>query len=137
MAQKYDVASYLFATGGLNWGNANLVMAFVGAAYAPNFASDGFVSAIPAAGLLTKFYPLASTTVRGDGMCLAGSLVLPAVTTLSPIIALLIAIDNGSGDDTTFPLVAYIDTGIGLGITPEQTDVAITWDQSFGGVFKL
>lgn len=43
---------------------------------------------------------------------------------------------HGAGANTTWPVVAYIDTGVtGLPVTPNGGDITITWDAA--GIFTL
>lgn len=48
----------------------------------------------------------------------------------------LVLYRKNAGANTTWPLIAYIDTGVtGLPVTPNSGDIAITWNAS--GIFKL
>jgi hypothetical protein len=48
----------------------------------------------------------------------------------------LVLYRKNSGADTTWPLIAFIDTNVtGLPVTPNGGDIGITWNAS--GIFKL
>ena len=43
---------------------------------------------------------------------------------------------KNAGANTTWPLIAYIDTGVtGLPVTPNGGNITVTWNAS--GIFKL
>ena len=48
----------------------------------------------------------------------------------------LVLYRKNAGADTTWPLIAYIDTGVtGLPVTPNGGDIPITWDAA--GIFAI
>jgi hypothetical protein len=48
----------------------------------------------------------------------------------------LVLYRKNAGDDTTWPLIAYIDTSVtGLPVTSNGGDITVTWNAS--GIFKL
>ena len=74
---------------------------------------------------------LASKTVT-SGVFDAADVTFTAVTGNS-VEALVIYKDTGSS--ATSPLIAYLDTGTGLPVTPNGGDISITWSGS--GIFSL
>jgi len=75
---------------------------------------------------------LSKTQVNGtfDG----SDLTFPSVTGAT-VEALVLYRKNG-GANTTWPLIAYIDTGVtGLPVTPNGGDITITWNAA--GIFTL
>jgi len=48
----------------------------------------------------------------------------------------LVLYRKNAGANTTWPLIAYIDTGVtGLPVTPNGGDITVTWNAS--GIFKI
>lgn len=69
-----------------------------------------------------------------EGVFDGGNLTYTAVTGAT-VEALVLYRKNG-GANTTWPLIAYIDTGVtGLPVTPNGGDITITWNAS--GIFLL
>src|SRR5690606_36483534 len=48
-----------------------------------------------------------------------------------------IVIYKWTGDSETSPLIAYIDAGTGLPVTPNSGDITIQWDSGAAKIFKL
>ena len=48
-----------------------------------------------------------------------------------------IVIYRDSGTSSTSELIAYIDTGTGLPVTPNGGDITIAWDNGANKIFKL
>ena len=69
-----------------------------------------------------------------EGVFDGANLTYTAVTGAT-VEALVLYRKNG-GANTTWPLIAYIDTGVtGLPVTPNGGDITVTWNAS--GIFKL
>lgn len=76
---------------------------------------------------------ITSPTVA-NGLFDGGDVTFSAVTGAS--VEALVIYRKNSGANTTWPLVAYIDTGVtGLPVTPNGGDIIITWNAS--GIFQL
>lgn len=95
-------------------------------------ASDEFYSAISSAVIGTPQEILSKTFAGGlfDGADVA----IPSVSGAS-VEAVVLYVRN-AGANTTWRLVAYIDTGVtGLPITPNGGDIDVTWNAS--GILQL
>jgi len=74
------------------------------------------------------------TKTQVNGVFDGTDLVFPAVTGAS--IEALVLYRKNAGANTTWPLIAYIDTGVtGLPVTPNGGAIDITWNAS--GIFAL
>ncbi len=74
------------------------------------------------------------TKTQTSGVFDGDNVTFPAVTGAT-VEALVIYRKNG-GANTTWPLIAYIDTSVtGLPVTPNGGDIGITWNAS--GIFAL
>lgn len=95
-------------------------------------ATHEFYSSVAAAQVGTEQELTTKTFV--DGIFDAADSVVPSVTGATAE-ALVIFIKN-AGANTTWRLVAYIDTGVtGLPVTPNGGNINITWNAS--GIFAL
>jgi hypothetical protein len=71
---------------------------------------------------------------QGSGTFDGTDLVYPSVS--GPTVEALVLYRKVDGPSTTWPLIAYIDTGVtGLPVTPNGGDIFITWSPS--GIFTL
>jgi hypothetical protein len=82
---------------------------------------------------------LSSKTVTG-GVADAADVTYTSVSGAS-IEAIIVWKDGGGGGTgtsaTTDPLIAYIDSGTGLPVTPNGGDITVTWDNGSNKIFKL
>jgi hypothetical protein len=42
-----------------------------------------------------------------------------------------------TSNEATSPLIMYIDTATGLGVTPNGGDITVTWDNGANKIFKI
>ncbi len=95
-------------------------------------SSDDFYNDV-VAGLVGTAQRITSPTVT-NGVFDGGDVTFTAVSGAT-VEALLIYRHN-SGANTTWPVVAYIDTSVtGLPVTPNGGDITVTWNAS--GIFAL
>ena len=95
-------------------------------------AAHEFYSSL--SGIVGTDQEIGATKSYTDGVFDGANLTFPSVTG-STAEALVIYRKN-AGANTTWRLVAYIDTGVtGLPVTPNGGDITITWDAS--GIFAL
>ena len=77
---------------------------------------------------------IGATKVYTNGTFSGGNITFPSVTGVSAE-ALVLYVKN-AGANTTWQLVAYIDTGVtGLPVTPNGGNITVTWNGS--GIFAL
>ena len=113
-------------------GTTGVYVALVDTADYTYSASHEFYSSI-SAGVVGTPVELGTKTFT-NGLFDAADSTFTAVTG-DPCEALVIYIKN-AGANTTWPLVAYIDTGAtGLPVTPNGGDISIVWNAS--GIFQL
>jgi len=74
------------------------------------------------------------TKTQVDGIFDGTDLTFPAVTGASA--EAIVLYRKNAGANTTWPLIAYLDTGMtGLPVTPNGGNITVTWNAS--GIFKL
>jgi len=59
------------------------------------------------------------------------------LTSVSGVQSEALVIWKDSGVAATSPLIAYLDTATGLPVTPNGTDITITWSSGANKIFKL
>lgn len=117
--------------GGLNLPSDSIKVVGVTASYTPNMATDQYLTALGANTVGTA-QTLTSKTVTGGTFDCANP-VFPAVASGPAMQALVYYKDTGTA--STSPLIAYVDTGTNLPITPNGGDIDVTINAS--GVFSL
>lgn len=96
-------------------------------------AADEFYSDI-SAGIVGTPVEIGATKSYTDGVFDGADVTFTGVSGAT-VEALVIYVRNG-GANTTWRLVAYIDTGVtGLPVTPNSGDIIVTWNAS--GIFAL
>ena len=78
---------------------------------------------------------IASGKTVTDGVADGVDITFSSVAAGDAIQALVIFKDTGA--EATSPLIAYIDTGTGLPVTPNGGDITIQWDGGANKIFKL
>ena len=103
--------------------------------YAVDLGSDEFLSDIPAgARAANGISPPFANKTADNGVADADDVSLTAV---SGDQSEAIVIYKDTGDETTSPLLAFIDTAAGLPVTPSGGDVAIAWDNGPDRIFRI
>lgn len=130
----YDKARESFANAGINWISDTIKVQLIHtASYTVNLASDQFLSTIASGARVGTPAILASKT-NVAGVCDAGDATFTSLTG-STVQAVVIYKD--SGVEATSPLIAYIDTGVGLPLTPTGINQTVVWDNGSNKIFKL
>ena len=130
----YDLGREKFLTGSIGWAADDIKVVLVDTAdYTVNLTTDEFLSDVPLAARVATSNNLASKTTTA-GVADAADVTLTSVTG-DESEALVIYQDTGA--EGTSPLIAYIDTATGLPVTPNGSDVDITWDSGANKIFKL
>lgn len=129
----YDKGREGFLDGSIDWDTDVIKVALVDTGvYTANLTTDTFYSSVVAGAVGTP-QTLASKTVAA-GVADAADITYTAVTGAT-IEALVIYKDTGS--NTTSRLIAFIDTGTGLPVTPNGGDLTVVWDNGTSRIFKL
>lgn len=130
----YQKAAQHFLDGTLAW-SGNIKCVLVDSAdYTPNFATHEFLSDIPGAGRVATSGNLTGVVATLDGIADADDITIAAVTGDS---SEYLVIYKDTGVAGTSPLIVLFDTLSGLPVTPNGTDVTITWDNGTNKIFKL
>jgi hypothetical protein len=130
----YDKARQRFLEGAINWNSDTIKAVLVDTAlYTPNFTTDEFFSIIAAGAKVSGTVTLGTKTTTGGAADAADSTF--ASVSGATIEAIVIYKDTGS--DATSPLIAFIDTGTGLPITPNGGDIIVNWDSGTNKIFRV
>lgn len=100
--------------------------------YTVNLSTHDFIDDVPAGARV-------ATATLGTKAVTGGAFSAPNVTfssvTGDPSEALVIWMDTET--EGTSPLIMYIDTATGLGVTPNGGDITVTWDTGTNKIFKI
>ena len=146
MSYLYDTGRNLFAEAGANWqpGGSNMRAILVKAAYAAaNSAAHVYLSEVNAANIVgmggandqANSANVAPATPSA-GVCDGADVTFTAVPANAGSLGAII-VYKGTGNDANSPLVAFIDAGTGLPVTPNGGDIAVAWDNGANKIFKL
>lgn len=92
-----------------------------------------------------EFYSSVSSGVVGTPQTLAGVSVTDGVvdaadvtfTGVSGATVEALVLYKDTGDAATSPLIAYIDSGTGLPVTPNGGNIAVAWDNGANRIFAI
>jgi hypothetical protein len=130
----YDLGREGFLAGDIAWDSDNIKVVLIDVAdYTVNLTTDNDLADVPAGARVATSGNLTTKTVTG-GVADAADVTLSSVTG-DESEALVVYQD--SGVESTSRLIAYIDTATGLPVTPNGTDITITWDNGSERIFKL
>lgn len=135
MSALYDLArqSFLSQSPSIDWDTDNIKCSLVRAsAYTPDLATDQFLSSV--ATRVADSGNLSGKTVLA-GVADADDVVFAAVAAGAAIDYIVIWKDTGVAG--TSPLIALINTGTGLPITPTGADITVQWSAGANKIFKL
>ena len=128
----YGLGKQKFLNGEIDWTDQDIKCVLVDTAtYAVNLTTDEFLAAIGAGERVATSGNLASKTST-LGVADAADVTFATVTG-DQSEALVIYRDTA--DAATSPLIAYIDTAVGLPVTPNGGDITVAWHGS--GIFAL
>jgi len=102
--------------------------------YTPNKNTDSTMEDIPKKAILSDA-ELSGVTVSPGGTLDAADITFPNVSGPDVIDALLLYQDGGS-PDKSIP-IAYIDSNLGLPITPNGGNITINWNNGKDKIFTL
>lgn len=128
----YDKGREGFLDGSIDWDTDNIKVCLVDTGtYTVNLATHEDLADVT--GIVATSGNLSSKTVTA-GVADAADVTFPAVSG-SSVEALIIYQDTGVA--ATSRLIAYIDTGTGLPVTPNGGDITIQWSNGSNRIFKL
>ncbi len=128
----YDKARESFLDGTLSWttGTINAALIDTGT-YSVNLATHDFFDDVSGVvGTPTAITGRTATAGVADGDDVTFTAV--SGTTVEAII--IYKVGGGAGSS---PLIAYIDTGTGLPVTPNGGDLIVVWSSGANKIFKL
>ena len=129
----YNKAREGFAKAQINW-EADTIKAVLVDSGAYTFsAAHQFISDVPSGARISSIQTLSGKTAT-DGACDANDLTFPSVSGASIEV---IIIFKDTGTEATSPVLAYIDSGTGLPITPNSGDIIVTWDNGINKIFRV
>lgn len=131
----YDKGREGFLDGSIDWDTDNIKAVLV-RGYTVNLATHDMLDDVTGAGgtLVATSANLASKT-KTDGIADAADVTLSAVSAGAACPYIIIYKDTGT--PSTSRLIAYIDTGTGLPVTPNGGDITIQFDSGTNKIFKL
>lgn len=133
----YDKGREAFLAGDIAWDTDNIKTVLVDTDdYTVNLSTHQFLSDIPGAARVATSGNLTSKTVTA-GVADAADVVHTAVTAVTGDPCEAEVIYQDTGVEGTSRLIAYIDTATGLPVTPNGTDISVTWDNGANKIFKL
>lgn len=128
----YDKGREGFLDGTIDWDTDDIKVCLVDTGtYTVDLATHEDLADL--SGIVATSGNLASKTVTA-GVADAADVTFSAVSG-SSVEALVIYQDTGVA--ATSRLIAYIDTGTGLPVTPNGGDITIQWDSGANKIFKL
>ena len=129
----YDKGREGFLDGSIDWDTDTIKVGLIDTGtYTVNLSTHDFWDDANAA-LVGTAQTLAGKTVTA-GVADANDVTFTAVSGAT-VEALIIYKDTGSA--ATSRLIAYIDTGTGLPVTPNGGDIIVVWDSGANRIFKL
>lgn len=130
----FDKARQRFLEGQLNWiGDTIKVILVDTGAYTPNTSLHEYLSDVSGGARIAG--PVTLTGKDTTGGAADGADVTFTSVSGASIEAIIIYKDTGN--ESTSPLIAYIDTATGLPITPNGGDIIVTWDNGANKIFKV
>lgn len=130
----YDKARQRFLEAQIDWMSHDIKVVLVDTgAYTPQTAVHEYYNDISGVAIIAGPVLLTGKSTAG-GAANAADVTFTSVSGAS-IEAIVIYRDTG--DPSTSPLIAYIDTATGLPITPNGGDIIVTWDRGTNKIFKV
>lgn len=133
----YDKGRESFLKGEIAYASDNIKVALVkigGGHYVVNFSTDQFLAIIAGADIISTTANLGTKTTAA-GVAGAANTLFAAVAAGAAAGALVIYQDTGSS--ATSRLIAYIDNYAGLPVTPNGSDINVSWPTDANKIFKL
>jgi hypothetical protein len=129
----YDKAREAFLKGDIDWLNDTIKVMLVDTAdYTVDLASHDSLDDVPSAARVATA-TLANKTAT-NGVADADDATFSSVTG-DQCEALIIYKDTGT--ESTSPLIAFINDGLNLPVTPSGEDITVQWSGVYSRIFKL
>jgi hypothetical protein len=118
----YDIARQAYLTGTLNWNTDSMKCALLSIQYVANYATHQHFSDVSTFQVGTS-HALTSVT-SGAGVAEAANVTFTAVSGLQ---VGSVVVYKDTGTPSTSPLLFLITSGTGLPVTPDGTDITVSW----------
>lgn len=131
----YDTGRNAFLLGDIDWvaDDIRVILVDTGA-YTVNLTTDDFLNDIPGgARIATSAASLANKSASA-GVADADDITFTSVSGTS---VEAIVLYRHTGTESTSQLIAYIDTGTGLPVTPNGGNITVSWSAGSSKIFKL
>jgi hypothetical protein len=130
----YGKTRQLFLEGGIAILSNDIKLNFLdGADYTPSIDVDDFLVDIPGAAIVATSGNFAGKTST-LGVFDATDIT---VSTVSGDVFEIVDIYKDTGSSATSPLIAKIDSAVGLPFTPTGNNITVSWDNGANKIFKL
>ena len=130
----YDYCRQRFLEAQINWMTDTVKVILVStSAYTPQTAVHQYLADIPVSARIAGPVTLTAKATTGGAADAADC----TFTSVSGATINAIVIYKDTGTEATSPLIAYIDTAIGLPITPNGGDIIVTWDNGVNKIFRV
>jgi len=130
----YDLGRESFLKGEISWSGDNIKAVLVDTgAYTVDLATHQYLSDIPGGARIATSGNLSGKTTSG-GVADADNVTFTSVTGAS---CEAIVLYQDTGNPATSRLIAYLDTATGLPITPNGSNILVTWPNTANKIFKL
>lgn len=129
----YPKGKEALLTAGVNWTSDNIKVVLVDTGAYTYSAAHQFLSDVPSGARVATSAALTGKTAT-NGVADAADVAITGVTGAT-VEALVVYKDTGVVG--TSPLIAYIDTGVGLPLTPDGGTVTVEWASGAARIFAL
>jgi hypothetical protein len=135
----HDKGRNHFLYGSINWVADNIKTQLVTLINTPtgytfNASLDEFFASVPTAARVGFSNASLTGKTATAGIADANDIVFTGAS--GPTVGALV-IFKETGNATTSPLIAYIDTATGLPVQPNGGDITVQWDSGTNRIFKL
>lgn len=130
----YANARQLFLEAQINWMTDTIKCLLINLGnYSPQTEQHKFLSDISTSARITQPVTLTAKSTAG-GAADANDVTFTSVSgnTIGAIV-----LYKDTGDESTSPIIAIIDTATGLPLQPNGGDVIVTWDNGVNKIFRL
>lgn len=132
----YTAALQKFLDADIDWSAGNIKAALVrSSTYTPNLSSDDALNDVTAGGAVVATSSNLTSKTSTGGIADAADVVFPSVSAGAAIQYVVIYLDSGT--PSTSWLIALIDTATGLPVTPNGTDITVSWDNGTNRILRL
>lgn len=129
----YGLGRNKFLTGDIDWVSDTIKLYLIDTNdYSVSIDTDEYQDDIGASA------KVATATLSGKSAALGvADATDTTFTSVSGDVSEALVIWKDTGTPSTSPLIAYLDTGTGLPVTPNGGDISVTWDSGANKIFKL